>query len=304
MTKISLSTKIAGIKLSNPTILASGILGLKKNLLQKVINGGAGAITLKSITIKPKKGHNNPILVQTEAGFLNAVGYANPGFKSTAKEFETWESKTPLVLSIVAPDAQAFGNLTKLVELLPNQILEIVLSCPHTPGLGLLAGQGSPEATFTITKAVRAQTKKPLSVKISPSTNNLGDVAKAVELAGGDIINMGNTLGPGMVIDIPNRQPVLDFKVGGLSGPAIRPITLRCVYDVFQAVKIPIIATGGITKGEDAVAAFMAGASAVGIGTGVYYRGVNIFKKVCREIKQIMKEQGFANIKQMIGVAH
>jgi dihydroorotate dehydrogenase (NAD+) catalytic subunit len=302
--KINLAVNLAGLKLANPTILASGILGLHKQMLQVVINSGAGAVTSKSITLEPKKGHNNPIVVQIEKGFLNAVGYANPGFKATYQEFETWEAKTPLIFSIVAPDTQSFSHLAQLVETLPNEALEVVLSCPHTPGLGLMAGHGTTEATFAITQAVRAKTKKILSVKISPSLNNVGEIAKAAEAAGADIINMGNTLGPGMVIDIKRHQPVLDFKVGGMSGPAIRPVSLRCVYDIYQAIKIPIIGTGGITTGADAVAMFMAGAQAVGIGTGIYYRGIKIFKKICQEIKSIMEEQGFKKVSQMIGLAH
>lgn len=300
----TLAIDLAGLKLKNPTILASGILGLQKSMLEQVVKSGAGAVTLKSITLEPKKGHNNPIMVQVEKGFLNAVGYANPGYKATLLKFKTWESPVPLILSIVAPDTQSFAQLAQLVEVLPNQILEIVLSCPHTPGLGLLAGHGTPEATFAITQTVRKKTKKILSVKISPSTNGVGEIAKAAEAAGADIINMGNTLGPGMVIDIQRHKPVLDFKVGGMSGPAIRPITLRCVYDIYKAVKIPIIATGGITTGIDAVEMFMAGASAVGIGTGIYYRGINIFTKVCKEIKDVMKKQGFKTIRQMKGLAH
>lgn len=301
---VNLGINLAGLKLRNPTILASGILGLHKNMLEKVVAGGAGAVTSKSITLGPKKGHNNPIMVQVEKGFLNAVGYANPGYKATLSEFKTWPLESPLILSIVAPDTQSFSHLTSLVDSLPNQALEIVLSCPHTPGLGLLAGHGTPEATFAITQAVRTKTKKILSVKISPSTNGVGEIAKAAEAAGADIINMGNTLGPGMVIDINRHQPVLDFKVGGMSGPVIKPITLRCVYDIYQAVKIPIIATGGITTGTDAIEMFMAGASAVGMGSGIYYRGINIFQKVCQEIKAIMHQQGFKNIKEMKGLAH
>jgi len=299
-----LSINLAGLKLKNPTILASGLLGLNQKIMERVISGGAGAVTSKSITLDPKKGHNNPIMVKVEKGFLNAVGYANPGLKAFKKEFKNWQAKNHLIVSIVAPDANAFAYLAEEVEELPNQALEVVLSCPHSPGLGLLAGHGTPEATFSITKAVRQKTKKSLSIKMSPSTNAIGEIARAAETAGADIINMGNTLGPGMVIDINRRQPVLDFKFGGMSGPAIKPITLRCVYDIYKSVKIPIIATGGIITGTDAVEMFMAGATAIGMGTGIYYRGINIFKKVCQEIKIIMKEQGFKTIKEMIGLVH
>ena len=303
--KIDLSINLGGLKLKNPTILASGILGLDCGSLKKVAQGGAGAVTMKSLTLESRKGHNNPILIQAGRDvFMNAVGYANKGIDNGIEEFKKWEGGVPLIGSIVASEVDEFVKLTEKIITLSIAAIEIPLSCPHTPGFGLMAGQGTPEATAKIVRAVRKKTKLPLIVKLSPSVSAIGEIGKAAEAAGADVLNMGNTLGPGMKIDIERGTPILAFKVGGMSGPAIKPIMIRCVFDLFCAVKIPIIATGGITTGEDVVEAFMAGASAVGIGTGIYYRGINIFSKVVTEIKKWMKMHNYKKINDIKGIAH
>ena len=155
--------------------------------------------------------------------------------------------------------------------------IELPLSCPHTPGYGLLAGQGTPLSTNLIVSAVRKVTKLPIFVKLSPNIPGIGDIAKAAEDAGANAITAINTLGPGMIINIEARKPVLSFKVGGVSGNALRPIATRCVYDIYESVKIPIIGVGGISTGRHAIEMIMAGATAVGIGTGIYSRGIDIF---------------------------
>lgn len=299
-----LSIKIKSLKLNNPIILSSGILGLDTESLKKAVLGGAAAVTMKSLTLEPRKGHNNPILVEVEAGFLNAVGYANKGINLAVEEFKKWDKAVPLIGSIVGSNPEEFARLTEKIQEAPIEALEIVLSCPHTPGYGLLAGQGTPEATAQITKAVRKKTDLPLFVKLSPSVPAIGEISKAAEAQGADVINIGNTLGPGMKIDIERGRPVLAFKVGGMSGPAIKPIMIRSVYDIYSSVKIPIIATGGIITGQDAIEAFMAGATAVEIGTGIYYRGIKIFKKVCQEIEEWMINHQYVNITDLIGLAH
>lgn len=305
-THTPLSVNLCGITLTNPTILASGILGLDTATLTRVAKSGAGAVTMKSLTSEPRKGHNNPILTEVEGGFLNAVGYANKGINHGMQEFAPWNSKIPLIGSIVGSTTKELCTLTEKIQTLPIAALEIALSCPHTPGFGLLAGQGTPEATSEITRAVKKLVKPtiPLIIKLSPSVEAIGDIAKAAEAEGADIINMGNTLGPGMKINIARAQPVLDFRVGGMSGPAIKPITIRSIYDLYKAVQIPLIATGGITYGEDAIEAIQAGATAVGIGTAVYYRGIEAFKKVANEMKIWMKEHTYSSLEELRGLAH
>jgi dihydroorotate dehydrogenase (NAD+) catalytic subunit len=180
----------------------------------------------------------------------------------------------------------------------------VPLSCPHTPGYGILAGQGTPEATAKITKAVKKNTDLPVIIKLSPSTQNLVEVALAAQKAGADCINMGNTHGPGMVINIDARQPILDFKVGGVSGPAIRPIAVRCVYDLYENIKIPIIGTGGVTNWKDTVEMMMAGATCVGIGSAVYYQGPEVFKDISKGLSAFMKEKKYRETAELIGRAH
>lgn len=300
-----LRTDICGIRLDNPTILASGILGVTKASLANCIRNGAGAVTMKSISKEPRKGHNNPIIITFEAGMMNAVGYSNPGLLEAKKEFsDLHEVKGPVIASVIGTTPEEFAQMVRDFVTDDFAAVELPLSCPHTPGFGTLAGQGTPEATYDITKAAVKETKLPVFVKISPNTQSLGDVAKAAERAGAGAITCGNTLGPGMVIDIRTRQPILDFKVGGISGPALRPIAVRCVYDIYKSVKIPIIGVGGIQTGRDAIEMIMAGASAVGIGTGVYYRGPEVFRLICREMEEFMQQEGIRDIKEIIGAAH
>jgi dihydroorotate dehydrogenase (NAD+) catalytic subunit len=301
-----LETNFCGMELKNPTILASGLMGVTKDSLKKVASGGAGAVTIKSISKESREGHHNPILVGYESGFLNAVGYSNSGIEEAKKEFTNLkEVGAPVIGSIIGTTAKDFEYMAKNFSQ-GFDAIEIPLSCPHTPGFGMLAGQSTPEATQEITKAVKENIDVPLIVKISPSAPDLGGIAKAAQVAGADALNVGNTLGPGMVINIEARKPVLDFRVGGLSGPGIKPISIRCVYDCYKATegKMPIIGTGGITTGEDAIEFMMAGATTVGIGTAVYYRGIDVFKKVSQEMEQWMKKEKVMNLKEIVGAAH
>jgi dihydroorotate dehydrogenase (NAD+) catalytic subunit len=300
-----LETEFLGIKLKNPVILASGFLGVTKASLKNVVANGAGAVTIKSISREPRKGHNSPIVITFEAGIMNAVGYSNPGIEQAKQEFtKLHEVGAPVFASIIGTTPDDFAYMAKNFLSDEFAAVEVPLSCPHTPGFGMLAGQGTPEATYNITRAVKQNTSLPVIIKLSPSIQNLADVAKAAEEAGADAINMGNTHGPGMVINIETRQPVLDFKVGGVSGPAIRPITVRCVYDLYKAVKIPIIGTGGITTWRDAVEMMMAGASVISLGTALHFEGVSVFQKICGGMQEFMHEQGYSNIKEITGAAH
>lgn len=300
-----LETNFLGLKLRNPLILASGVLGLNKNNLLRVQKAGAGALTIKSISLKPRAGHPNPITAVYECGMLNAVGYSNPGVKHAVKEFSDLSGfKVPVVASCTAGSAQEFARLVKEFEPLGFAAVELPLSCPHTPGFGLMAGQGTPEATRKITRAARKQTKKPLIIKVSPTIPNIAEVALAAQKAGANAINCGNAHGPGMIIDINSAKPVLGFGVGGVTGPAIRPIAVRSVFDLYKSVKIPIIGTGGVTNGRDAIEMLEAGASAVSIGSGVHFRGPEVFEKTAREMKQWMKKHGFKNVEELVGIAH
>jgi dihydroorotate dehydrogenase (NAD+) catalytic subunit len=305
MPKIDLSINLCNIKLANPTILASGILGTTNALLRRVVENGAGAVTIKSVSIEPREGHKNPTVITFEGGMLNAVGYSNPGVDAAVIEFASIEDVgAPVIASVIGTQKEDFVQVINRLSKSKFSAIEIPLSCPHTPGFGMLAGQGTPQATFDITSAVRKVTKLPLFVKISPNIPEICTVAKAAEDAGADAITAVNSMGPGMAINIEAQKPVLSFKVGGVTGDALRPIAIRCVYDIYKAVKIPIIGVGGISTGRHAIEMIMAGASAIGIGTGIYYRGIDVFKKVCEEMTQWMQENGFYSINSIVGVAH
>jgi len=302
---MTLGIELCGIRMNNPLILASGILGVTKASLGNVVRNGAGAVTIKSISRDPRKGHSNPIIITYEAGMMNAVGYSNPGIESAKEEFRDLSGVgAPVFASIIGKDPDEFAYMAKNFLTSGFAAVEVPLSCPHTPGFGTLAGQGTPEMTRKITEAVVKNTDLPVFIKVSPNTEALGEVAKAAEKGGASGITAVNTLGPGMVIDIRARQPILDFRVGGISGPALRPVAVRCVFDIYKAVKIPIIGLGGVTSGRDAIEMIMAGATAVGVGSAVHYRGIEVFRLICEEMEAIMEEEGIKDLSKIRGAAH
>lgn len=302
---MDLSVNICGMRLKNPTILASGVMGVSVSSLGRIARGGAGAVTVKSISREERMGHGNPTMFSCGEVFMNAVGYSNGGVKNAKTEFADLSAiGAPVIGSIIGTEPEDFRFVAQELSGIGFRALEIPLSCPHTPGFGLLAGQGTPEATYAITKKVRESTTLPVIVKLSPSIPDIHAVAQAALRAGADALNMGNAHGPGMRIDIESGKPVMDFKVGGLSGPAIKPITVRCVYDLYESVKLPIIGTGGILTGRDAIEMLMAGASAVGIGTAVYYRGFDVFRMISEEMAAWLTEHGYSSVDELVGVAH
>lgn len=301
-----LKTEIAGVKLKNPTILASGILGVTASSLANVSDNGAGAVTTKSIGPEMRKGHPAPVMIATKYYAMNAVGLSNPGIDESMDELKEMmkQSSSPVIISIFAGTVKDYGQVAKKVNALKPKLIEVNISCPNVEDDFGAPFAAKAETAATVTKIVRENTNVPIIIKLSPNVSGIGAIAKACEMAGADAINMGNTAGPGMAIDIRTAKPILTNKVGGMSGPGIKPLAVRCVYDVFKAVKIPIIGTGGVTTGADAIEMIMAGASAVGIGSAVYYRGVDVFSKVNKEIEEFMKKEGYRSIKDMTGLAH
>lgn len=300
-----LTTSLCGIRLANPTVLASGILGTTKAILRRVAASGAGAVTLKSISLQPRGGHVNPTILTFEAGVINAVGYSNPGLEEALVEFaDLADVPAPVIGSVVGQNADEFARVAEKMARLPFAAIELPLSCPHTPGYGTLAGQSTPEATFEITRAVRAVTTKPIFVKVSPNVQALCEICVAAEKAGASAITAVNSMGPGMVINIEARKPVLAFKMGGVTGAALRPVALRCVYDIYKAVKIPIIGTGGVSTGRHAVEMMMAGATAVGVGSAAVEGGVEALGRIASEMSEWMDRNGVARVEELIGAAH
>ncbi|MEM3706819.1 MAG: dihydroorotate dehydrogenase [Candidatus Bilamarchaeaceae archaeon] len=298
--------ELLGKKWKNPTVLASGVLSTTLESLERIAEEGAGAVTTKSLTLEPRSGHPGPNIIEVECGLLNAMGYPNPGIEEGIKEFSNWKREEPLILSITGKNVEEFGLLAEKIEqtrFAPSAI-EAAISCPHTPGYGLMADQTGPDFVEKVVNKIKEKTKIPLIIKLSPSAPGEVAAAKAAERAGADAINMGNTIGPGMKIDIERKKPILGFGRGGLSGPAIKPITMRCVYDIYEAVGIPIIATGGVVSGEDAIEYIMAGATAIGVGSGIYYRTTKVFKKISLEMKRWLHDHGYKKIEEIKGIAH
>ncbi len=299
-----LSTNFAGIELKNPVILASGILGANAELLIKIANAEAGAVTMKSIGPSERNGHNNPTVIAWEHGLLNAVGLPSPGYKKMEEEWKLLEkSPVPIIASIYGANVPEFEEVARAVAEKKPAMIEANISCPNSEKHGQLFGT-STEASAEVISAVKKEIGKiPLIAKLTPQALNIGEIAKACEEAGADAICAINTV-QGMLINIEAHKPILHFKKGGISGPAIKPVAVKCIWDIYEAVKIPILGMGGVQSGRDAIELMQAGATAIGIGSGVYYEGIGIFKKVCDEIETWMKENGYKSVKELIGIAH
>jgi dihydroorotate dehydrogenase (NAD+) catalytic subunit len=309
-TPADLSVDLTGIHLRNPTVLASGVLGLSRDLLRRVADCGAGAATIKSVSPEPRKGHNGPNIIACEAGMLNAVGYSNAGMEASAEEFSDLEDiSIPVFASAIGQEAEEFAAVAEKLMPCGFDALELPLSCPHTPGYGVLAGHSTPEATERIARTVCEVTDRPVFVKLSPNVPAIGELVLAALEGGAAGISAVNTLGPGMVIDVVARHPVLDFQVGGVSGPALRPVAVRCVFDAYAAMQengwdAPIIGIGGVSNGRHALEMIMAGASAVGIGTGAYQRGPEVFGQVAAELRQLCAQLDISSLQDVRGAAH
>jgi dihydroorotate dehydrogenase (NAD+) catalytic subunit len=298
-----LNTKIASLKLKNPTILASGLMDEDAGSMKRIINCGAGAVVTKSIGVKPREGYANPTIVELECGILNAMGLPNPGIDEFGKEIEKLKRlNTPIIGSIFGSNSKEFVELGKKMQEYGADALELNLSCPHAKGYGLETGS-DPRLVKEITSKVKDSVNMPVFVKLSSNVSDLGGTAKAAEKGNADGIVAINTI-KAMKIDLELKTPVLANKIGGYSGKAIKPIGVRCVYEIAEVVDIPVIGVGGITTGEDALEYIMAGASAVQIGTGIYYRDVDVFKKVCKEMENWMKKHSVKKLTDLIGAAH
>ena len=315
---MDLQQTILGVEFENPTVLASGIWGITASGWVKAVEGGAGAITTKSLWLKEHKGHPNPTIISTEHWTLNAVGVPDAGPEKASEEIgrflktDTAEGpersrRVPLIANIIAESVENFGKTTEAIAKLKPDALEINISCPNVEDeFGKPFACSLPDA-IAVTKEVNKYSGNiPVFVKLSPNVDNIGMIAKGVIDAGADGLTVINTVGPGMAIDLKTRMPILANKVGGLSGKAIKPIAVRCIADCYEATngKVPIIGTGGVFTGEDAIELMMAGASLIGIGTALWERGEDIFRKVCDEISAWCDENGIKNLSAIIGSAH
>lgn len=271
--------------------------------IKRIINSGVGAIVTKSIGLEPRSGYSNPTVVELEHGILNAMGLPNPGIESFKEELKKLQkSNIPIIGSIFGSNVNEFIKLAEKMEQYKVDALELNMSCPHAKGYGLEIGS-DPKMVRDITSKVKNSVNIPVFVKLSPNLTNIIEIAKSAEAGCADAIVAINTI-KAMKIDIELKMPILSNKIGGYSGKAIKPIGVRCVYEISKNVDIPIIGVGGITTGEDAIEYFMAGASAIQIGSGIYYRGIEIFNNICNEIEKWMQEHGHKDLSKIIGAAN
>ncbi len=307
---MTLNVNLCGVDLPNPLVLASGILGTEAELLARVAQAGAGAVTAKSCSLQPRTGHPNPTVLAWEHGLINAVGLANPGVEVEVQELARTKGLLKplgvgLIASVFADTVENFARVAARIAEAAPDLIEVNISCPNVHdefGTPFAADAGAAaEVTAAVKKAVAG--RAPVLVKLSPNVTDITAIARAVEAAGADGISAINTL-TGMVIDVHARRPILANRTGGLSGPAIRPLAVRCVYEIYRAVQIPIVGMGGVINGRDAVEMILAGATAVGIGSAVYGEGPAVFCRIRHEMAVLLEELGYERVEEMRGAAH
>lgn len=299
-----LTTSLTSLKLSNPTMLASGILGYSPETLARIVEGGAGAVVTKSIGLKPRMGYANPTVVEASCGLINAMGLPNPGIHEFVDELrETKKAlSVPVIVSVYGYSEGEYAEVAQKAVEAGADAVELNVSCPHVKETGSEIGQ-NPKVLREVVRAVKAAVKKPVIVKLSPNVTDIVEIAEAAEKAGADALTMINTV-RAMSIDAETAVPVLGNRVGGLSGPAIKPIALRCVYSVYESARVPLIGVGGISGWRDAVEFLLAGASAVQIGTAVATKGPRVFRDVARGIDAYLKRKEFKSVNDVVGLSH
>ena len=299
-----LSTSLAGLELRNPIALASGILGYSPESLQRIAEAGAGAVVTKSVGLEPRMGYPNPTVVQVDCGIINAMGLPNPGMAEYASEISFTKTviKVPLIVSVYGYSAEEYAEVAKAAAKAGADAVELNVSCPHVKETGSEIGQ-NPKLLTQVVRQVKAATSKPVIVKLSPNVTDIVELARAATKAGADALTAVNTV-RAIAIDAETALPVLSNTRGGLSGPAIKPIALRAVYDIYEQVKAPIFGCGGVTTWQDAVEFLLAGASAVQIGTAIATRNPTVFKTVNRGVTVYLKKKKFRSVKEIVGQAH
>lgn len=268
-----------------------------------IVTGGAGAIVTKSVGLKPRKGYPNPTIVQTRCGLINAMGLPNPGVEGFVKEIREAKSlSVPVIVSVYGFSAKEYTTVAKKAVDAGADAVELNVSCPHVKETGSEIGQ-NPATLAEVVRKVKAAVEKPVFVKLSPNVTSIAEIAEVAANAGADAITAVNTI-KAMAIDPETAMPILSNKAGGLSGPAIKPIAVRCVYEIYERVKLPIIGCGGITNWRDAVEFLLAGARAIQIGTAIAIEGPNVFKAITRGISSYLRRKGFRSVEEIVGLSH
>ena len=296
----ALGVNIGKMKLKNPVMAASGTFGYAKEFEKLVNLKNLGAIITKTITLNPRTGNPMPRICETAAGMLNSIGLQNEGFDNFIKEKLPYLSKigTPVIISISGNNIDEFFILAKRLDKIKSiSGIELNISCPNINCEGLVAQDA--KETYEVVKAVRKITGKTIITKLSPNVTDIVKIAKAAENAGSDAISLVNTF-LGMAIDIETRKPKLGNITGGLSGPCIKPIALRMVYDVSRNIDIPVIGIGGIMNSNDAIEFIIAGASAIQVGTANFIEP-GVCKKIIKVMEEYLRKHKIENIEELIG---
>ncbi len=293
------SVEISGIKLKNPVLLASGIMDEQGDSMVKAAKNGAGGVVTKSIGKEERNGYKNPVVIEIDTGIINAIGLANPGIDNFKDEIKKVKENGIPVIGSIFGNKDDFTLLAKKMEEYGVDAVELNLSCPHVKGFGSEIGQ-DPELVEEIINEIKRKVNIPIFAKLTPNITNIVEIAMSASKA--DALVLINTV-KAISIDIYAKRPILSNYVGGYSGPGIKPIGLRAVYDVRKEMDIPIIGVGGINNWKDAVEYILAGAKAVQVGTAIYYYGFSVFRKINEGIEKYMEKEGFNTIDEFSGLA-
>jgi dihydroorotate dehydrogenase (NAD+) catalytic subunit len=304
MKPVDLTINLAGITLRNPIITSSGTYGFGEEYLAYCPLEALGGITLKGITPLPRLGNPVPRLAETPAGLLNAVGLENPGLEEFLNSYlpKLSEMPTTVIANISGFSIEDYSHMARALRQGSGiAALEVNISCPNVKHGGMHFGT-DPKSAREVIEAVKAETDLPIIAKLSPNVTDIVAMAKAVQRGGADALSLINTL-LGMRIDLDTQRPILANTFGGLSGPAIRPVAVRMVWQVFEAVDLPIIGMGGISTWQDAVEFLLAGATAVSIGTGNFYNPQAPLE-ILEGIRKYCELRGYSSVQELVGLGH
>lgn len=296
-----LNMNLPGLELKNPIMPASGCFGFGREFGNLYDLSQLGAIMIKATTVEPRFGNPTPRVAETHAGMLNAIGLQNPGLEKVINEELAWleQFDVPIIANVAGGAEEDYIEVAKEISKASNvHALELNISCPNVKTGGIAFGT-IPEVAKSLTKKVKEVSEVPVYVKLSPNVTNIVEMAKAVEDGGADGLTMINTL-LGMRIELKTGKPILANKTGGLSGPAIKPVAIRMIYEVSQKVNLPIIGMGGIESAEDVVEFFLAGASAVAVGTANFVDPF-VCPKIIQDLPELLDNLGFEHISECTG---
>ncbi|MEM2866709.1 MAG: dihydroorotate dehydrogenase [Candidatus Hadarchaeales archaeon] len=294
-----LTVKLGKLRLSNPTLLASGVLSTG-SLLCRALKEGAGGVVTKSLTRERREGYRTPVVVGVKDGLVNAVGLTNPGYEEYLREELPLAKKGggPVIVSVAGGKGGEFAEVASRAEEAGADAVELNLSCPHVKSHGIEIGR-DPKLVREVVRETKEVLSIPLFVKLGFSDQLLASALSA-EREGADGVVAINTL-PAMVVDVYTRRPILSNVTGGLSGPAIRPVALRCVYELYRNLSVPVIGCGGVEDWRSATEFILAGARAVQLGSAVATRGLKVFSEICRGLSHYLKREGVQNVGNLVG---